>query len=249
MAPLPLAKSRATGACSPGRSRSGSHCDPGFLGSQAASLILCVRPRAGETDPLRSPLVARAAAFTRGATALGSVRLAPFLKRGEQTGSRIRADKPPVSSEAGDRESCRLSGGHGQSRSCRQGGSCRFLCCFLARALALRALVDHAPLVHRAGDVRRSLTLGARILRQVMPALPRAMHSVPFLDGCHCARPPVGSRRSPNASIPRYPPHGAADIPRTSLLSRWQRDSRHFRPCGSTACGFGLSYSEEVESS
>src|SRR6476659_3707806 len=52
-----------------------------------------------------------------------------------------------------------------------------FLRCVLACALALRALVHHALLVHGAGDVSRSLTLAARILSEVVLPLPRAMHS------------------------------------------------------------------------
>src|SRR4029077_11910405 len=58
----------------------------------------------------------------------------------------------------------------------------RFLRCVLACALALRALVHHALVVHGAGHVGRSLTLGARILSEVVPRLPRAMHSGPFLE-------------------------------------------------------------------
>src|SRR5262245_6861377 len=50
----------------------------------------------------------------------------------------------------------------------------------LPRPLADRTLVHDALLVLGSGDVCRSLALGARIVREVMRRLPRAVHDVPL---------------------------------------------------------------------
>ena len=100
----------------------------------------------------------------------------------------------------------------------------RLLRCVFAGAPALRAFVHHALLVHGAGDVGRSLTFGARILREVVSPLPRAMHSASlprsgYHSVCSSAPAPLDQERVPSASTARYPPHGSVHIPRTSLLS------------------------------
>ena len=71
----------------------------------------------------------------------------------------------------------------------------RFLRRVLARPLALRALVHHAPLVHRAGNVRRSLTLGTGIVREIVLRPPCATHrgSLPRV-GWHRARSALMTR-------------------------------------------------------
>jgi hypothetical protein len=88
----------------------------------------------------------------------------------------------------------------------------RFLRCVLACALALRALVHHALLVHGAGDVGRSLTLGTRILREVVSARPRAMHSTSFLEVVNqlCSSAPRIKNASPAVHRMVSPSRGSA---------------------------------------
>ena len=97
------------------------------------------------------------------------------------------------------------------------GASRRFLRCVRARAAALRALLHHALLACTARDVSRSLALGARILCEVVPRLPRALHQ------CSPSSGDCTTRRASARRIERYPPLGAVHIPRTSLLSRTRR--------------------------
>ena len=120
------------------------------------------------------------------------------------------------------------------SVSDRPGTLRRLLRCVFAGAPALRAFVHHALLVHGAGDVGRSLTFGARILREVVSPLPRAMHSASLpRSGYHSVlvrSGSLGSRTSPQRVHRTVSPSRVSAYPSNEPSQRLQGGSHTFNP-------------------
>jgi hypothetical protein len=107
----------------------------------------------------------------------------------------------------------------------------RFLRCVLACALALRALVHNSLLVHGAGDVGRSLALGARILSQVVLTLPRAMHGGPFVEWLPAALGPSFDQERASARLSHgIPLTGQCISLERAFSAEWQGSSALVQP-------------------